>query len=47
MLNQIEYYHRAQESCPQGSGSWYHFHALAAMHIRKWRESNTLTAVKR
>lgn len=47
MLDKINHFRRAQEGCAQGSNAWYHFHQMEAAWVRKWRETNTLTVVKR
>lgn len=45
-LNPIESHMHARDSWELGSSNWhYHNNALAAS-VRKWRETNTLTAVK-
>ena len=46
-LGYIEHFRRAQDGCAQGSDAWYHFHKMAAAWVREWRETSTLTTVKR
>lgn len=47
MLATIEHFTQAMGRAVPYTPAWYHYMKLRAVNVRKWREANTLTAVKR
>lgn len=46
-IDHIEHFRRAMERSAPYSPAWYHFQRSCAVWVLRWRESNTLTLVKR
>lgn len=47
MLATIEHFAEAMRRSVPYTPPWYHYMKMRAVNVRNWRESNTLTSVKR
>lgn len=47
MLETIQHFTEAMRRSVPYTPSWYHYMKMRAVNVRNWRESNTLTSVKR
>lgn len=47
MLATIEHFAEAMRRSIPYTPAWYHYMKMHAVTVRKWRETNTLTSVKR
>lgn len=47
MLATIEHFTEAMRRSIPHTPSWYHYMKMRAVNVRNWRETNTLTSVKR